>query len=240
VAPPSGTEIQVSTPDGPMPAFVGSAPREAKGGVVVVQEALGVTNHIRDVASRLADAGWHSVAPALFHRQGSPVFEYEQADLVMPVLDQLSPATLSMDLNAAFDYLEQAGFPASKIGVVGFCSGGTVAHYAAAMKAFGASVTYYGGGVAEPRFGLPSAIDLAPEFKSPWLGLYGDLDEFITVEHIERLRKATANGDVPTEIVIYSGAGHGFSCIDRPEHFNAEVADLAWQRTLEWFDHFLL
>ena len=234
-----GTEIEISTPDGPMPAFQASPVAKPNGGIVVFQEALGLTNHIRDVAARLADAGWYAVAPALFHRQGSPVFEYEQADLVMPVLDQLSPESISNDLNAAFDHLEQTGFTASGTGAVGFCAGGTVAHYAAAMKAFGASVTYYGGGVAEPRFGLPSAIDLAPQFKTPWLGMYADLDEFILVEQVERLRQATAGTDVPTEIIIYSGVGHGFSCIDRPQHFNAEVADKAWKRMMGWFDQYV-
>jgi carboxymethylenebutenolidase len=237
----SGTEIEISTDDGPMPAFAATPTPEVRGGgIIVVQEALGVTNHIRDVATRLAEAGWNAIAPALFHRQGSPVFEYEQADLVMPVLDQLSPESISVDLNAAFGYFEQMGLPVSRIGVVGFCSGGTVAHYAAAMKAFGASVTYYGGGVAEPRFGLPSALDLAPEFKTPWLGLYGELDEFIPVADVERLKVTITDSDVSAEIVIYPGAGHGFSCVDRPQHFNAEVAAQAWQRMLDWFDLYLV
>jgi carboxymethylenebutenolidase len=236
---PDGTEIEIGTSEGLMPAFAVSPAVEPKGAVIVVQEALGVTNHIRDVATRLAGAGWQTVAPALFHRQGCPVFEYEEADLVMPVLDQLSPESISTDLDAAFQYLEQMGFPPSRSGVVGFCAGGTVAHYAAAMKAFGASVTYYGGGVAEPRFGLSSAIDLARDFKTPWLGLYGDLDEHIAVEDVNRLKETVAGSDVPTEIVIYSGAGHGFSCIDRPQHFNSDVADQAWQRMLEWFDQYI-
>jgi carboxymethylenebutenolidase len=233
------TEIEIPNPDGPMPAFMATPAAEVKGGIVVVQEALGVTNHIRDVVSRLADTGWLAVAPALFHRQGSPVFEYEQADLVMPVLDQLSPDSISTDLNAAFDFLGRSGFAPASIGVVGFCAGGTVAHYAAAMKHFGASVTFYGGGVAEPRFGLPSAIDLAPEYKTPWLGMYGDLDEFIPVAEVERLREATKSSDVPTEIVLYTGANHGFSCIDRPQHFNAQIAQEAWIRMLGWFDQYL-
>ena len=234
-----GTEIEIPTRDGPMPAYTARPAADVKGGIVVVQEALGLTNHIRDVVSRLEDAGWHAVAPALFHRQGSPVFEYEQADLVMPVLDQLSPDSISTDLNAAFGFLQESGFAPASTGVVGFCAGGTVAHYAAAMRHFGASVTFYGGGVAEPRFGLPSAVDLAPEFKTPWLGMYGDLDEFIPLADVERLSEATKSSEVPTEIVIYSGANHGFSCIDRPQHFNAQIAQEAWIRMLEWFDQYL-
>jgi carboxymethylenebutenolidase len=67
--------IDIPTHDGPMPAF-SAAPSEAAdsdAAVLVVQEAFGLTDHIGRVVDRLADAGYHAVAPALFHRQGSPV-----------------------------------------------------------------------------------------------------------------------------------------------------------------------
>ena len=75
--------------------------------------------------------------------------------------------------------------------------------------------------------------------QSPWLGLYGDLDQGIPVDEVEALRRVTAKAPVPTEIVRYADAGHGFKCNDRPDAFHAASAADAWQRTLAWFDRHL-
>jgi carboxymethylenebutenolidase len=232
--------ISIGTVAGPMPAYEVAPEGGTKGGVVVVQEALGVTPHIEDIARRLAADGWHAVAPALFHRQGAPVFNYEDAELVMPVMDQLNRKDITTDLAATFDHLERSGFSVANTAVVGFCMGGTVSFFAGTLRPLGAIVTFYGGGVAEERLGLPSAIDLAPELKAPWLGLYADLDEFIPISEVDRLRAAAAaHSAVPFEIISYPNAHHGFSCRDRPAFFNQGVADDAWDRTLEWLNRHL-
>ena len=121
---------------------------------MVVQEAFGVTTHIEDIARRLAEAGWLAVAPAFFHRQGAPVLAYDDLDSVLPIMKKLTAEGITTDLLAAFDFLESAGFAASKTGVVGFCMGGSVTFHAATLRPLGAAVTFYGGGVAEGRFGL--------------------------------------------------------------------------------------
>ncbi len=180
----STAEISIQTDDGPMPTFEASPDGEPRGAVVVIQEAFGVTGHIEDVARRLADAGWLAVAPALFHRQGSPVLGYDEFDKVMPVMSALSAGGLATDLAATFDHLETAGSAPHRTGIVGFCMGGTVAFYAATLRPIGAAVTFYGGGVSQGRFGLPSLVELAPSLRVPWLGLYGDLDQGIPVEDI--------------------------------------------------------
>jgi len=231
--------VTIATADGPMPAFEARPAGDAKGGIVVVQEAFGVTAHIEDIARRLADAGWHAVAPAFFHRQGSPVLAYDDFAAVMPVMQELNAEGITADLNGAFDYLEEAGFGAAQTGIVGFCMGGSVTFYAATLRALGAAVTFYGGGVAEGRFGLPSLLDQAPQLQTPWLGLYGDLDQGIPFADVDRLREAAAVTKVPTEVVRYPDADHGFNCNDRPAVFNPTAADDAWTRTLDWFDHHL-
>ena len=81
-------------------------------------------------------------------------------------------------------------------------------------------MTFYGGGVAEGRFGLPSLIAQAPALQTPWLGLYGDIDQGIPVADVEQLQAATAAAKVPTENVRYPDADHGFNCNDRPAVFN--------------------
>jgi carboxymethylenebutenolidase len=235
----TNAEITIETADGPMPAYEASPERAARGAILVIQEAFGVTPHIQDIARRLADAGWFAVAPALFHRDGSPVLEYDDFDSVMPLMGNLSAEGLTVDVDAALDHFEARDFAPARMGVVGFCMGGSVTFYAATLRAVGAAVTYYGGGVLEGRFGLPSLVDLAPKLQAPWLGLYGDLDKGIPSAQVEQLRDAVKGARVPTEIVRYPDADHGFNCDDRPAVFNPEASADAWKRTLAWFDSHL-
>jgi len=230
------SELNLDTPDGAMPAFQATPDGEVKGGVVVVQEAFGVTGHIEDVCRRLAAAGWMAVAPALFHRQGSPVLDYEQFDRVMPVMRQLTAEGISDDLDASFGHLDDEGFPPARTAIVGFCMGGSIALVAATQRAIGAAVTYYGGGLREGRFGFRPLIELAPGLRTPWEGHFGDLDKGIPVDDVEALREAAAKAPVPTELYRYAGADHGFNCDDRPAVFHADAAAAAWERTLAWLD----
>jgi carboxymethylenebutenolidase len=235
----TGSHISIETGDGAMPAFEASPDGDAKGGIVVVQEAFGVTAHIEHICTRLAEAGWHAVAPAFFHRQGSPVLAYDDLSSVMPVMQELNPDGITTDLLAAFGHLNDAGFTAAQTGIVGFCMGGSVTFYAATLQPFGAAVTFYGGGVAEGRFGLPSLIEQASGLQTPWLGLYGDLDKGIPSVEVDQLRKVAAEVAVPTEVVQYPDADHGFNCNDRPAVFNPTAAADAWERTLNWFDRYV-
>ena len=85
------------------------------------------------------------------------------------------------------------------------------------------------------RFGLPSLVELAPSLIQPWLGLYGDQDPSIPIDEVEQLRSAAATAPVPTQIVRYEHAGHGFNCDARPEHFEAASAADAWSRMVAFF-----
>jgi carboxymethylenebutenolidase len=230
------TEIEIPTPDGPMPAFAASPTGPPRGGIVVVQEAFGVTPHIQAIARRLAEVGWYAVAPAFFHRLGSPVFAYEDFESALPAMAQLTATGLDTDLAATIECLEGTGLPRARIGIVGFCMGGSVSFYAATAHSLGAAVTFYGGGIRDGRFGLPSLLELAPELHTPWIGFYGDADSGIATEEVEQLRAATDPLSVNTAIVRYPDAQHGFNCNDRPAVFNPEAAENAWQRTLAWFD----
>jgi carboxymethylenebutenolidase len=139
---------------------------------------------------------------------------------------------------AALDAIEKATGEKS-VDAFGFCMGGTLALVTGARRPIGAAVTFYGGGVVEGRFGFPPLVDEATRLTCPWLGLYGDLDRGIPVEQVEALRAAAATTGRPTEIVRYADAGHGFHCDRRPDFHPASAAD-AWQRTLGWFDRWLL
>jgi carboxymethylenebutenolidase len=227
--------ISIDTADGLMPSYAASPEGTARGGILVIQEAFGVTTHIEDIADRLAADGWYAIAPAFFHRQGSPVFAYDDLKSVMPAMGKVTGAEVATDVSAALAHLNSAGFEPLKTGVVGFCMGGSVTFHAAVDHAIGAAVTFYGGGLAEGRFGLPSLIDAAPGLKTPWLGLYGDLDKGIPAVDVEDLRYVVGTSAVESEIVRYPEADHGFNCTDRPAVFHPESAADAWQRTLAWF-----
>jgi carboxymethylenebutenolidase len=221
------TPLSVHRPDG--------TPR---GGVVVVQEAFGVNDHIEDIGRRLAAEGWLAVVPHLFHRTGDPAFGYEDFSVVMPHMKALTAEGILTDVDAALACLEGEGVPAARTGIVGFCMGGTVALVVAARRPIGAAVTFYGGGVTSGRFGFPPLVEVAPDISIPWLGLFGDADQGIPVEDVEQLRAAAATAGAETEIVRYPGAPHGFNC-DIRDSYRPEPAADAWARTLAWFDRHL-
>jgi carboxymethylenebutenolidase len=211
----------------------------AKGGLLVIQEAFGVNEHIEDVCRRFAAEGWLAVAPHLFHRTGDPKLGYDDLGPVMPHMKALTADGILADVDAGIAHVEAAGFPSNGIGVVGFCMGGTVTLVTAARRHVGAGVTFYGGGVAEGRFGFGPLVEEAKDLRAPWLGLFGDEDAGIPVEQVEALRVAAASSGQATEVVRYPDAGHGFHCDRRDSYHEASAKD-AWQRTLDWFERYLL
>lgn len=228
-------DVMLGEGNGAFPGVLAAPEGPPKGGVVVVQEAFGITQHIRNICTRLADAGYLAVAPALFHREGAPVLSYEEIEKARPIMAQLRADNILSDVQAALDELQRSGVPAERRGIVGFCMGGTVALAVATHARLGASVSFYGGGVAEGRFGFPPLAEAAPTLQAPWLGLFGDQDASIPVDQVERLRTEAAKASVTTDVVRYPDAGHGFNCDDRSAYEPASAAD-AWARTLAFFD----
>ena len=216
-----------------------SGKTDSSRAVIVIQEAFGVNHHIRSVADRYADEGYLAVAPQLFHRDGSPEIPYDDYASAMPLMAKLTKQGLTNDLNATTDFLATLGFHAPNVAAVGFCMGGTVAFFAATLGTVGAAASFYGGGLATGRFGIPPLIELAADLTAPWLGLYGDLDQSIPVDQVEALREATDAVSVPTEIVRYAEGQHGFHCDARPDSFNEVAAADAWARALAFFDEHL-
>jgi carboxymethylenebutenolidase len=202
--------------------------------LVVLQEGFGVNEHIRDVAHRFTDAGFFAVAPHLYHRDGSPEVPYDDIEQAKLLMSHMSAEGLRNDLDATTDFLSSVGYSAPSIGAVGFCMGGSVAFYAATRPTFGAAVSFYGGGITERRMGLPPLLELANDVRSPWLGLFGDLDAGIPVADVEQLREAVSTAPVATEIVRYPNANHGFHCDARPGVYNDEAARDAFSRAIEF------
>jgi carboxymethylenebutenolidase len=227
----------LKTSDGDMELYEAVPDSPPARAVIVIQEAFGVNEHIKDVTRRFADAGYHAVAPALFHRAGGGVAEYGDMETVVKLIEGFSDDGVLIDVDATRDHLAAAGFTDDATGIVGFCMGGRVSFLVAVRRRLGAAVGFYGGGIVEAgRFPWPALIEEAEMLQTPWLGLFGDLDAGIPVEHVERLRAALdAAAPVDHTIVRYPEAGHGFHC-DARDSYHAESAADGWSRTLAWFD----
>jgi len=232
----SGQDLTVDTADGPMRIYEAKPPGDARGAIIVVQEAFGVNPHIEDVTRRAAAAGYHAIAPDFFHRSGpGAVVEYGKFEQVMEFFQELgSDAAILTDVGAALSYLHDAGFGDGRIGIVGFCFGGRVSFLVSLRHALGAAVGFYGGGIVTGRFPqFPPLVSEVASLQTPWLGLFGDQDASIPVDDVEQLRTALAHANVDTEIVRYAEAGHGFHCDQRSDYRAADAID-AWRRALDW------
>ena len=227
--------LSLESTGGTMGLYEAKPDGEPRGAVIVIQEAFGVNDHIEDLCRRFAAEGYVAVAPHIYHRSGDPIIAYEDMQSVIPHIMALNPDDLIADLDATIKHLEAAGFAPKQTAVVGFCAGGSIVVLAAERTAFGAAVTFYGGGVAQGRFGMSPLLDLAPSLKTPWLGMFGDLDASIPTEEVEWLREAAAESSVPTQVIRYPEANHGFHC-DARDSYHEPSATQAWKETLAWLD----
>jgi carboxymethylenebutenolidase len=234
-------DVTLTTVDGPMRTFE-STPSSGSPStaVIVIPEAFGLNDHIESITERLAGAGHLGLGLDIFHRSGGGTAPYDDFTKVLPLFEGLTDDGLLADIDAARGHLHDAGIADDRIGIVGFCFGGRVTFLASVRRALGAGVGFYGGGIVTGRFPqFPPLIDESPAMQTPWIGLFGDADESIPIDDVERLR-STLDEQAPVahEVVRYPGAQHGFNCDQRPS-YNREAATDAWQRTLAWFGRHL-
>jgi carboxymethylenebutenolidase len=223
-----------------MPVYEAAPEGSVSSAVIVIQEAFGVTDHIRDLADRFAAEGYLAVAPAIFHRTGSPEMDYEgDFARIAPHFAALDDDRILMDVDATLGHVLASGVAADHTAIVGYCFGGRVTFLVATTRRLGAAVGYYGGGIVTGRGPTyPSLIERVGQLATPWLGLFGDQDQSIPAEDVETLRARLASdapAGVDAEVVRYAEAGHGFFNDARPQHFHQASAADAWPRTLDWF-----
>jgi carboxymethylenebutenolidase len=220
-----GEKIELKAADGAViGAYVARPAGSPKGGVVVIQEIFGVNAHIRSVADRFAAAGYLAVAPAVFDRVEKDVeIGYEPADMThgMAIAGKLDRQAAAEDVAAAVQYAKSAG----RVGIVGFCLGGTFAWVAAARTPdVSAAVGYYGGGI----LGLKDLQPVAPVMLH-----FGEKDGHIPVAGVQELE--ALHPEVP--VYLYP-AGHAFNR-DGNAAYDAPSAQLAWGRTMDFFGKYL-
>ena len=217
-----GETITLTAEDGHKLSAYRVAPKGTpRGGLVVVQEIFGVNSHIKRVADGFAADGYVALAPAIFDRvERDFAIGYKPEDIERgrAVRGELPVEDAVKDVRAAVKALAAERL---KVGVVGYCFGGTLAWLAATrIDGVACAVGYYGGGIADAAAEKP---------RCPVLLHWGETDQSIPPEHHARVR--AAHPDLPMHVYP---AGHGFNCDERAS-YHEPSARLARQRTLEFF-----
>lgn len=197
-------------------AWLAAPAGRARGAVVIVQEVFGVNSHIRAVTDGYAAEGYVAIAPAFFDRVRRRIdLGYSAAELQegQGYVKQLQRDKTLADLSAAIAVVKHAG----RVGVVGYCWGGTIAYVAACELPIACAVAYYGGSITK---------ELEKHPKCPVMYHFGELDKHIPASEIAKIKAADPKG----EFYLYP-AGHGFNC-DQRGSYDAASAALARERSL--------
>ncbi len=220
-----GQMIKLKAADGfELGAYRAEPQGTPRGGLVVLQEIFGVNPHIRSVADRYAGEGFLVIAPALFDRVKPDVeLAYDGAGMGegLALNKQTKHEDTMKDVAAAVAAAAEGG----RVGVVGYCWGGTLA-YAAACDVPGVAVAvgYYGGGIAGMLEEKPTV---------PVMLHFGEQDAHISMDDVAKI-----NAALPQLPVFTYPAGHGFNC-DARASYDKPSADLALSRSLPFLQKYV-
>jgi len=200
-------------------------------GIIVLQEAFGVNNHIRNIGERLCSQGYAVIAPDLFHRTAKRVeISYTDFPAAAPHMKAISTEGLEADLKASYEWLQQQpSVLREKIASIGFCLGGRVSFIANTILPLAAAVSYYGGG-------MDALAARVADMHAAHLFFWGGKDTHIPQEKIDAIInavKATGKDYVNT---VISYADYGFNCDERSS-YNAAAAKEAWAATLAFLEN---
>jgi carboxymethylenebutenolidase len=217
---------QIETSDGAMGAHVALPAAGSGPGIVLIHEIFGVNDYIRDSAQRLAELGYVVLAPDLFWRT-QPGLELPNDDegmkAGMAAAQKLDFPAAAGDVITAMGALRALPEVADgKVGVLGFCLGGSLAYMAAANGDPDVAVVYYGSAV-------PGALDDADRITCPMIMHWGGADPYIPREHVDAVAALAAGRD-DIECHVHEGAGHAFDNRAPAFHVPAAAA-AAWELT---------
>ncbi|MFT4266162.1 MAG: dienelactone hydrolase family protein [Xenophilus sp.] len=216
--------IPVTCPDGHvLSAYLARPEGTPRGGILVASELFGVTHHIRDVADSYARDGYLVACPQFYDRyRRDSVFSYDQAGLerARELLQLLDFDKVMVDCRGVVAALRCEGV--ERIGMVGYCSGGTSAWLASEKVAgLACSAAYYGSLI-------PKRLEIRPAV--PVMAHWGASDHTLALEEVRVFERAHPE----VESFVYD-TGHGFNCDRRAHHYHAPSAALARERTLAFF-----
>jgi len=194
--------------------------------LVIGAEAFGLNDFTRRVAATLAHLGYVTVVPDYYRGDGPPHPEaYDDFTEVVEYISRLDFVEATGDLCAALDEVRAMdGVDPARVGVWGYCTGGTLALLTACARETAAAVLFF---PSQPTFAeLDRAhpvhpVDLLWAISGPVLFLYGDQDLVMPPERFEDLQARCARWEVPASFAVYPGAGHAFSAPEPPLHHDA-------------------
>jgi carboxymethylenebutenolidase len=197
-------------------------PASSAAAMLLIQEWWGVNEHIHDIARRYAAEGYICVAPDLY--RGTVTKDSGEASKLMHALDVEDGMAL---IRSAIEETKRS-YNVSRIGITGYCMGGTFALRAACeLSELDASAPFYGD--------IPDEETLS-RLKVPTLFIAGERDQWITPEKVEGLKEAARKYNLPVEVVSYD-ADHAFFNDTRKDVYNPTAAQDAWRRVLALFDN---
>ena len=225
-------EIIIATPDGKMPAFV-CIPAESspKPAVMVLMEAFGLTKHIKDVTTRIANEGYLAIAPDLYYRElPYNKFGYDEVESAKSMMYSLDfRKTLSEDIKATLNYLKsRIDICSGNIGVIGFCFGGSMTFYTATR--FSSEIA-----VAAPFYGvvLDEWLEAVKDITIPVYLFFGSADSFIPKERVKQIDYRFQELNKDYKLKIYDNADHGFFCHER-SCYNSLAAEDSWDELTQF------
>ena len=233
---PHGEWIDIPTVDGTFGGYLALPPRGPDSGpdagtgpgIVLIQEIFGVNDHIRTVADQYALDGYVVLAPDLFWRKGHRLdLGYGPADFQrgLDLMMGLDGAKAIADLAATVSVLRARPELAGKVASIGYCMGGRLSFLAAAHAGVDAAVSYYGGGI-------DTLLGDAPKVGCPIQFHFAELDHYIPMEAVDKVRHAFA-GRPEASVHVYPAVDHGFNCWGRAM-YNQQAAALARGRVLQF------
>lgn len=234
----AASRVRIPLPGEPMPGRLAGPGGDGTYRVLLIHDVFGPTAFYQELAVRLEEAGFLTLLPDLFFRQG-PLSE-ASLDSAYERLLSADDRLLLRDIHASADWLRQLADPVDRIGIIGFCWGGTQSLVLAAERRDVATVCYYGMPadpkfISEPERARP--LDLIESISGSVLGLWGDQDERAGMDNVRRFLAAAQTNGVDVEGHIFPGVGHGFmSRAGAPEGPASKTRRKAWDKTIEFLE----
>jgi carboxymethylenebutenolidase len=221
------------TYDGKAGAVAAYLTRPAKPGkypgIIVIHENQGLSDHIRDVARRLAKENYVALAPDFLSRQGGTVKANPKGGGMSNIREIAPWQNVAEDVESGFAYLNVLpDVRADKHGLIGFCWGGEMTFAAATrLKALDAAVVFYGRS--------PSPLESVKDIRAPLLAHYGEKDPGVN-KGIDETAAAMKKFNKVYDYKIYSGAQHAFNNDSNADRYHPQAAKEAWARTVDFLN----
>jgi carboxymethylenebutenolidase len=197
-----------------------------RSAVIVVQEWWGLNDHIRDVTKRFARLGYIGIAPDLYSRQGNKVAT--DPGVAAELMGGLKTEDGIDDLQSTVKWMRaQKQIASSRIGIIGFCMGGS---YAMLLPCESKEIS-----AAAPFYGEIPSDDKIKNLSAPIFYAYGENDGWIQRKDVDRLAADLKKFNKRGEVKVYEGCSHGFFNDTRPDVYNAAAAKDAWEHVTKLF-----